>query len=537
MGKRYLSYDIKGIQSFIFSIPKLKYIVGASALIDEFDRKTAKGFEMIEGVRHLFSGGGRGAFSCAGEVSEQQLLEGLLRALHELGLDVRIGTGDTFAAAAHGADRLFPYIPKKMAGHPCPVSGQYPTDASEHEVVALRRDMKDAIGIEVAGDLRTALEERGGLPEEFLDCEWSFPLDVDEETEEGRAGGNAIGGRNRWAVVAMDGNDMGRQHREMADRKIGEEAHVAWLSRMSKDLDDATREAFVAAVADVVARWVRRDRTTPDGRKVPEWRSARQDGKVFLPVRPLVLGGDDALLLCHPGFAMSLARDLARSFEELSGKKAEDAKEDGFEELWPATGGRLTISAGILYTKVSYPLHSAITYAESLLASAKGRFRDAARKGEPAPAAVDFEHVTDGLLDTPAERRRRTLRFLDEDTGEIVSLTGRPYTFEDLDEVYAGLYREIGERSVPRSLLQSVVPGLRGGFFDRFAFRAGIEKNHPWLAGWLAEPEKGDIGFGPGWRRVIREGGPPERETVVPDVLTILEEQHRLTQRRKGGER
>lgn len=36
----YLYYDIRGIQSFIFRIPKLKYIIGGSALIDRFDRTT-----------------------------------------------------------------------------------------------------------------------------------------------------------------------------------------------------------------------------------------------------------------------------------------------------------------------------------------------------------------------------------------------------------------------------------------------------------------------------------------------------------------
>ena len=34
---RYLCYDVKGIQSFIFKIPKLKYIIGGSALVDIFD--------------------------------------------------------------------------------------------------------------------------------------------------------------------------------------------------------------------------------------------------------------------------------------------------------------------------------------------------------------------------------------------------------------------------------------------------------------------------------------------------------------------
>ncbi len=37
-GVVYVSYDIRGIQQNIFAVPRLKYIVGASALIAEFGR-------------------------------------------------------------------------------------------------------------------------------------------------------------------------------------------------------------------------------------------------------------------------------------------------------------------------------------------------------------------------------------------------------------------------------------------------------------------------------------------------------------------
>jgi CRISPR/Cas system-associated protein Cas10 (large subunit of type III CRISPR-Cas system) len=58
----FLCYDLKGIQSFIFQVPKLKYIVGGSALIDRFDRVEAREVEERLGVRRVFSGGGRGVF-------------------------------------------------------------------------------------------------------------------------------------------------------------------------------------------------------------------------------------------------------------------------------------------------------------------------------------------------------------------------------------------------------------------------------------------------------------------------------------------
>ena len=61
----YLCYDIRGIQSFIFRIPKLKYIIGGSAVIDRFDRETIKNLMLPQGCERLFTGGGKGTFSCS----------------------------------------------------------------------------------------------------------------------------------------------------------------------------------------------------------------------------------------------------------------------------------------------------------------------------------------------------------------------------------------------------------------------------------------------------------------------------------------
>lgn len=517
MKARFLCYDIRGIQSFIFSIPRLRYIVGASALIDEFDHETAPAhFGSIPNVSHIFSGGGRGAFLVEGEEAEDRLQRAVVSAAHEFGLDVRIGVGADYPAAVHGATRLFPFVPEVLKGEPCPESALYPTEEQVHPIVAMRQSARDRLGLEIMPRLRSAVEELGPIPDDLLDVEWEFPRNVDSGDPEGRAGAASFGGTGRWAIVAMDGNDMGLQHRAMASTDPADDVHYEWLGRMSRDLSACTRDSFVAALAKTVHSWA-----VDPHRK----RAVQIDGKVFLPIRPLILGGDDIIVLSHARYAMQLAGDIATEFEARSTALAEAARADGIEHLWPATGDRLTISAGVLFTRFTYPLHTAITYAESLLASAKGRFRDSNREGCPAPAAVDWEHVTEGLLDTPAERRRRTLRFEDQDIGETIMLTARPYTFLSFEAKYRELLSDIGTRTPPRSLLHGVLPGLRTGFYGRFAYRARIEKNHPWLSEWLEEKEDGTVGKG--WARKQSEDGKFERETFVPDVLALLEEGHR----------
>ncbi len=59
----FVSYDIKGIQKTIFSVPKLKTIIGGSAQIALFDDSINNLIDKLGGVHKVFSGGGRGISS------------------------------------------------------------------------------------------------------------------------------------------------------------------------------------------------------------------------------------------------------------------------------------------------------------------------------------------------------------------------------------------------------------------------------------------------------------------------------------------
>ena len=59
----YLCYDIKGIQHYIFQVPKLKCCIGGSRQIDEFDKKDVeKILQEMDGsvscrLKKIYSGG------------------------------------------------------------------------------------------------------------------------------------------------------------------------------------------------------------------------------------------------------------------------------------------------------------------------------------------------------------------------------------------------------------------------------------------------------------------------------------------------
>ena len=535
----YLCYDIKGIQRFIFSVPKLKCVVGASALIDQFDLD-AKARAQRAGVAWIFSGGGRGAFTCSDPATAERFERQLVAAAHEIGVDIRIGLEASLPKAAHHADRLYPFCPENMEGTPCAVSGIWPAPPGRvHPLVRLRfaNARKDPLGRRVLD----GLEQGGLLPANLSRYQLAFfknvnpKQDQDEEEpgaeEEATAAQIALGRRNRWAVVAMDGNDMGRQFQafealqkqsDRSDDKTGQ-----WLSAMSSGVKKCTHQAFLTALGSMISQWAQGAAEDDDLDDCVIHSTRSQDRPVLiLPFRPLILGGDDVILLCHTAFARPFVKRMAEEF----GKRSKDAAQNSpIRPLWPATNDELTISAGVLYAKVTFPLQPAIKYAESLLASAKGTYRADPKKNIPTPPAVDWDTITDTLVDTPAARRNRELRFRDPELGREIHLTRRPYLLEkgkggpDLESLES-ITEKLAE--IPRSVRATILPGLQQPWSERVAYTASLAKRQKFLWEQLREDSPH---LGAAWHQAADNG---IQATGLPDALLLLDEEHRLNQAR-----
>jgi hypothetical protein len=532
----YLCYDIKGIQRFIFSVPKLKCVIGASGLIAEFDEDTVVQIGREYSAERVFSGGGRGAFRCTSQEQAEDFEGKLIDAAHRIGLDIRIGIAELLSDAAHHADRLYPYCPKTLEGPPCAMSGLWPAEkeGKAHRLVFMRAAMagKDRLGRTILQELRS-LEL---IPDELKGYELRFFKNVNPEPDtdedpglderEARAAQAALGNRNRWAVVAMDGNDMGRQFLAFeamrAREDWPEEKTREWLKIMSSQLNSCTRIAFLTALGRAIAAWF--TGTPPedlDGCFVEDANGDRTN-TLILPFRPLILGGDDLTMLCHSTYAMQFVRDLSETFQEQSRIAA---RESALQPLWPATNGELTISAGILYTKVTYPLHSAIPYADSLLASAKGKYRAHPKSNVATRPAVDWDTITDTLVDTPAARRNRELRFFDAELGREIQLTRRPYVLDGGNghpELTSLLALKEKLAHIPPSVRARILPSLQRPWSERIAFVASLAKRHKVF---MDELWEGDAKPAPGW---IPDDEAKVQATGWPDALLLLEEEHRL---------
>lgn len=95
----YLCYDLKGIQRYIFAVPKLRSIVGGSALVDTFDRQDAPEIAARhQGVSKLGCGGGKGAFRCPDKASARALRADLIGKAHGYGMDIAFGIDEQSSA-------------------------------------------------------------------------------------------------------------------------------------------------------------------------------------------------------------------------------------------------------------------------------------------------------------------------------------------------------------------------------------------------------------------------------------------------------
>jgi hypothetical protein len=556
----YICYDIKGIQRHIFSSTRLKTIIGASAQIAQYDLDSHAEFP----DQCIFAGGGRGAFHFSKQALDQldAAKSWLVQRAHQDGLDIEVGVADSFESAALRRASLFPFLPgpDSLAGFPCSESGLFPVKKPTacHDIVKRRAQLGQ--GDSLGGQLIDQ-HLRGMLPPELQDKyllaflrnvspePWLPGEDDSDAMEEGevsfddqaiaRAGQCSLGNRNRWAIVAMDGNDIGKQFRHCTSTPSDESGQMSTLRTACNILKRSLTCAFHRALSECIVDWYHSLNTTPGRVQECCYYDGSSCPKLVVPFRPLILGGDDLVIICHCSHALSLVRKLTAYFEENTRQFGEEQNYP-----WPATGGRLTISSGILFTNTSIPLHTAIAYAESLVASAKGRYRDWGGALQPSPAAVDWDTLTDSMIDTPFARRRRELLFMDHEIGRVVSLTRRPYLLSKGDGKATGapflaeldaLMHQLAD-GVPNSFRSLLRRNLACNWSSRMRFRFSISKDGRYrdLAKQLDEEHFDDLTkLGSAWRQAwepATTGRRPAQDTAIIDAISLLDEEHRSGQ-------
>lgn len=209
--------------------------------------------------------------------------------------------------------------------------------------------------------------------------------------------GRSRGEKSYIGVVHLDGNGIGKELQSiLSDTDSGSnQAHLMRIREFSDDVGKAGKRAIRAAVSMCI-----RNLEMEEGEVASSLSLATDpnNGNLFLPIRPLVYGGDDITFVCDGRIALDLAVTCLKSFSEDGSRYA---------------------CAGVALVKSHYPFSRAYALAEELCRNAKKELQRRNMEG----AALDWQIFSGGPM-VPVELLRKR-EFVAQDGKR---LTCRPYS-------------------------------------------------------------------------------------------------------------
>jgi len=262
--------------------------------------------------------------------------------------------------------------------------------------------------------------------------EFDFPLNLEEL-------GRTVGDTSLIGVVHVDGNGVGELIKnwlnEKAEAKINDDLfrqeYKEWSGAIDR-LGKASLEAVIARLCNSVDTKNGRLNGKPDRLRF-DLKSS--DDRWMLPVRPILLGGDDLTFVCDGRIALDLAETALCVFESELSK---------IPYL-----GQIRACAGVSIVRVRSPFIRAYQFAEQLCQSAKMK----AKESGSACCALDWHIGIARPGQALSELRKKQYH-----SGHY-ELTCRPYCFEDQINKEQG---HISWQWLSHVLLDDDLCGLRG---------------------------------------------------------------------------
>ncbi|MCG3173128.1 MAG: hypothetical protein GMKNLPBB_01306 [Myxococcota bacterium] len=428
--------DVLGIQRYVFASNRLRDVLAASWMVDHVLGREADSLLQwgMTDDRVLLAAGGNAVVKFENVEDARTWTRRYTRWLQDEapGLDVVVahrsyddrplawGLKALAVDLARAKLERRPSVPQLglSVTASCSVTGLPATSLDRHDHAAISRHIETLRQDEVQ---RRAKERWDRYLPEGLDQapEWAagFPDELDLM-------GRTHGDTSLLGVVHVDGNGVGQAIKGWLDRCLKEDVKDAQVraefrewSRSIDELGEHVLRAIVQRVASRVfeennERGERRFvvRGTPHDLGFP---LKTYEKTVFLPLRPILLGGDDLTLVCDGRIALDLA---AAALREFGVRPIPHLGENG-------TAWTPTACAGVALVKAHAPFHRSYDLAESLCTSAKRARQDVNQKGQGC--WLDWHVGSTRPAETVEDVRRREYQGGD--------LTMRPYPLAPLD--------------------------------------------------------------------------------------------------------
>lgn len=238
---------------------------------------------------------------------------------------------------------------------------------------------------------KTVIKADENLWQKILDEKYYFPLEFDDF-------GRSKNEHSYIAVVHADVNGMGAQVQKVFDagQRQGKDNRtcITEVRQFSDRVQTAARAALVKTIETLVLS-INKDKKIANTIPLTEKRQPNTEDFIgyYLPVRPLVFGGDDLTFVCDGRLGLSLAVTYLNAFEAA------------------ISDPTITASVGISVAKTHYPFARAYELAEELCSEAK-------RYVKREAAAFDWHFAASGLL------------------GDLEAIREKQYTVEDGKKLY-----------------------------------------------------------------------------------------------------
>ncbi len=402
MGRYLYGASIQGIQSYIFQTNELKDIIGASELVnkicddfvDTYGEKSRNKGEMIihaaGNIKCIFDD----------EAACRRAVRDFPRRAMEMAPGITISQAvvkledNGYSEKAEELERLL----QAQRNHPVKslTTGLMAMERSRTTgLPATQIEKKEEKGKETVEYFDEMTVAKRKVPETEKKSDYDptkakdlyFKLTGDKIEHDRRPYDTKdLTDRNDWiAVIHADGNGIGD-----IVAKIGKDSKV--MSRFSTELDNATQAAAQIAYGTI--------------------REEAEKAKK-LPIRPVVIGGDDLTVICRGYLAVDFVTAYLKAFEEQTKEKFKDLiPQIDNEEANKLLSKGLTACAGIAFIKSSYPFYYGYDLAEALCGEAKQDAKSDKVKeanGNQAPSCLMFHKVQSSFVEDYAEIKRKEL--------------------------------------------------------------------------------------------------------------------------------
>ena len=369
MSKYLYGAAVQGIQDFIFKTNELKHIIGASELVEQicttaFDDFAKNGESVVRAagnIKVIFDK----EEDCRNAVHEfpkrvMTMAPGITISQAVVPLD------DDFGKAIDDIEALLKVQRNKPSRSVTTgLIGIKRANNTGLPVVRIKEEDKKVIYKDESTIQKEIYQNNKGLL-----CEKSFGKEALSHKEVAYEISNMTE-KNDWiAIIHADGNGLGK-----VVQKVGKQKDV--FKEFSQKLDIATKEAANKAFATIADKF--KDNT-------------------IIPIRPVVLSGDDMTVIIRGDLALDYANAFITAFEDTTKKHLGDILKE--QQVFAEEKDDLTACAGIAYIKSSYPFYYGYQLAEELCSHAKKDTKAiyGAETNHLPPSCLMFHKVQDSFV-------------------------------------------------------------------------------------------------------------------------------------------